>query len=64
MGPFIVYEYCENGTLKEYLVKNKRNVTLELQEHLYRFGLDVAKGMEYLASKGVSYYTYLSLIFF
>ncbi|XP_060598180.1 uncharacterized protein LOC132751968 isoform X3 [Ruditapes philippinarum] len=53
MGPFIVYEYCENGTLKDYLVQNKNNVTIELQEHLYRFGLDVAKGMEYLASKGI-----------
>jgi hypothetical protein len=42
-----------NGTLKDYLVQNKNNVTIELQEHLYRFGLDVAKEMEYLASKGV-----------
>ncbi|XP_053374452.1 uncharacterized protein LOC123532684 isoform X3 [Mercenaria mercenaria] len=53
MGPFIVYEYCENGTLKDYLVSQKNHVTIELQEHLFRFGLDVAKGMEYLAGKGI-----------
>ncbi|XP_060598183.1 uncharacterized protein LOC132751969 isoform X2 [Ruditapes philippinarum] len=53
MGPFIVYEYCENGTLKDYLAENKNKITMELQEHLFRFGLDVAKGMEYLASKGI-----------
>jgi hypothetical protein len=53
VGPFIVYEYCENGTLKDYLAENKNKITMELQEHLFRFGLDVAKGMEYLASKGV-----------
>ncbi|KAK3603161.1 hypothetical protein CHS0354_042994 [Potamilus streckersoni] len=53
IGPFIVHEYCENGTLKEYLEKNKNNVTVELQELLFRFGLDIAKGMEYLAKKDI-----------
>lgn len=53
MGPFIIYEYCENGTMKDYLVANKTNVTIELQENLFRFGLDIAKGMEYLGSKKV-----------
>lgn len=54
VGPFIVYEYCELGTLKDYLTSQKNHLTLELQELLFRFGLDIAKGMEYLAGKGVS----------
>lgn len=54
VGPFIIYEYCEKGTLKDYLVNNKTNLTIELQENLFRFGLDIAKGMEYLAGKGVN----------
>ena len=55
MGPFIIYEYCENGTLKDYVDQHKNNVTIEVQDNFYRFGLDIAKGMEYLASKGVVY---------
>lgn len=54
MGPFIIYEYCENGTLKDYLIAHKSDVSIEVHESLFRFGLDVAKGMEYLASKSVS----------
>ncbi|KAL3832342.1 hypothetical protein ACJMK2_023994 [Sinanodonta woodiana] len=53
IGPFIVHEYCENGTLKEYLDRNKNNITVELQELLFRFGLDIAKGMEFLAKKDI-----------
>ncbi|XP_052223457.1 uncharacterized protein LOC127839217 isoform X2 [Dreissena polymorpha] len=53
IGPFIVHEHCENGTLKDYLAKQQGNVTIQLQDNLFRFGLDVAKGMEYLASKSV-----------
>lgn len=54
VGPFIIYEYCENGPLKDYLQSKKSNVTLDVHESLFRFGLDTAKGMEFLASKGVS----------
>jgi hypothetical protein len=53
VGPFIIYEFCENGTLRDYLAERKNNVTMELQENLFRFGLDIAKGMEFLAGKGV-----------
>ena len=53
VGPFIVYEYCEHGTLKDYLDQQHNSRTIELQELLFRFGLDIARGMEYLASKGV-----------
>ncbi|XP_052812774.1 uncharacterized protein LOC128240260 isoform X2 [Mya arenaria] len=53
MGPFIIYEYCSNGQLSDYLQAMKSNMTLESQEILYRFGLGVARGMEYLAGKEV-----------
>ncbi|KAK3603169.1 hypothetical protein CHS0354_043002, partial [Potamilus streckersoni] len=53
IGPFIIFEYCENGPLKDYLEKQKENITLQLQEELFRFGLDICKGMEYLVSKKV-----------
>jgi len=49
----LIYEMCEKGTLKDFLVANKANVTVDLQDNLYRFGLDIAKGMEHLASKQV-----------
>lgn len=52
MGPMIIYEFCEHGPLKDYL-SQASNVTIEVQEQLFRFGLDIAKGMEYLASKKV-----------
>ncbi|KAH3778227.1 hypothetical protein DPMN_179682 [Dreissena polymorpha] len=42
----------KNGTLKEYLVQHKSNVTMEIQETLFRIGRDIAMGMEYLAGKG------------
>lgn len=53
MGPFIIYEYCEHGPLRDFLADRKNNLTLDLEENLFRFGLDIAKGMEYLAGKGV-----------
>ncbi|XP_052799359.1 uncharacterized protein LOC128230970 [Mya arenaria] len=48
-GPLIINEYCENGTLKEYLEERKSNMTVEMQENLFRFGFDVVKGMDFLA---------------
>ena len=51
----MVYEFCENGNLRDYIVARKDNVTIELQENLFRFGLDIAKGMEYLVGKRVSF---------
>ncbi|XP_052246351.1 tyrosine-protein kinase Fer-like [Dreissena polymorpha] len=38
-----------------YLVQHKSNVTMEIQETLFRIGLDIAKGMEYLAGKGITH---------
>ncbi|KAL5006959.1 hypothetical protein ScPMuIL_015765 [Solemya velum] len=53
IGPFMILEFCENGSLHDYLQKNRENVTTDLQDRLYRFGFDTVKGMEYLASKGI-----------
>ncbi|KAK3603134.1 hypothetical protein CHS0354_042956 [Potamilus streckersoni] len=53
IGPFIIFEYCENGPLKDYLESQRNNVTMQLQEKLFRFGLDICKGMEYLVSKKI-----------
>ncbi|XP_060583179.1 uncharacterized protein LOC132739481 isoform X2 [Ruditapes philippinarum] len=53
MGPFMIYEYCENGVLRDYLVERKNNVSVEFKGNLFRFGLGIAKGMEFLAGKGI-----------
>ncbi|KAL3832351.1 hypothetical protein ACJMK2_024003, partial [Sinanodonta woodiana] len=53
IGPFIVFEHCWNGPLKDYLETQRKNITVQLQENLFRFGLDICKGMEYLASKKI-----------
>ncbi|WAR10657.1 FGFR1-like protein [Mya arenaria] len=53
MGPFMVFEYCANGQLSDYLQTLKSNLTLDTQEILSRFGLGVARGMDYLAGKEV-----------
>ena len=50
----IIYEMCEKGTLKDFLWANKAKVDMDLQESLFRFGLDIAKGMEHLAANGVT----------
>ncbi|KAL3832122.1 hypothetical protein ACJMK2_023795 [Sinanodonta woodiana] len=49
-GPFVIYELCAKGTLKDYLESQRGHHTLDVQEKLYRFGLDICKGMQYLAS--------------
>ncbi|XP_073948606.1 fibroblast growth factor receptor homolog 2-like [Choristoneura fumiferana] len=63
-GPFyVIVEYASNGCLREYLKKhkpNKKNNSNEnlllnkrlTQRDLMEFSLQVAKGMEYLASRG------------
>ncbi|XP_060570888.1 angiopoietin-1 receptor-like [Ruditapes philippinarum] len=53
MGPFMIYEYCENGILRDYLVERKDNVSMELKGNLFQFGLGIAKGMEFLSGKGI-----------
>ncbi|XP_053373157.1 uncharacterized protein LOC123531756 [Mercenaria mercenaria] len=53
IGPFIIYEYCSNGKLSDYLQTLKTNLTIETQERLQRFGLGVARGMEHLAQRRI-----------
>ncbi|XP_052278483.1 LOW QUALITY PROTEIN: uncharacterized protein LOC127876968 [Dreissena polymorpha] len=53
MGPFILFEYCSNGQLNEHLTTHRQNVTIEVQELLLRFGLQVARGMDYLAQRKI-----------
>ncbi|KAL3832082.1 hypothetical protein ACJMK2_023760 [Sinanodonta woodiana] len=53
IGPFMLYEYCENGNLRDYLKAQRNNITLELQENMFRYGFDCCKGMEYLASRKI-----------
>ncbi|XP_052807066.1 uncharacterized protein LOC128236221 [Mya arenaria] len=55
LGPIIIYELCEIGSLRHHLQKNKYNFIIKMQENLFRFGLDVAKGMEFLAFRGVTH---------
>ncbi|KAK2151036.1 hypothetical protein LSH36_378g02051 [Paralvinella palmiformis] len=44
----LVMEYVENGSLNKYLLKSRNDL---LQQKLFRFGLEIAEGMEYLGSK-------------
>ncbi|XP_053373176.1 fibroblast growth factor receptor-like isoform X2 [Mercenaria mercenaria] len=53
VGPFIIYEYCANGQMRDYLETMKNNVTLETLELQLRFGLGVARGMDYLAQRKI-----------
>ncbi|XP_053391930.1 uncharacterized protein LOC123531686 [Mercenaria mercenaria] len=53
IGPFIIYEFCSNGQLRDYLQTLRTNLTLETQERLQRFGLGVARGMEHLAQRKI-----------
>lgn len=64
VGPFIIYEYCSNGQLRDYLESMRDQVTVETQERLLRFGLGVARGMDYLSQRKVRLKTncYISTI--
>ena len=53
VGAFMVLEYCENGTLNSYLSKHKDKVNDDMHERLFKFSLEICKGMNFLASRGV-----------
>ena len=57
-GPVLVMEFCEMGQMDKWLVQNKANVSEQVMENLFRFTLGIAKGMEYLASKKVTWRIY------
>ncbi|XP_052095731.1 uncharacterized protein LOC127731025 isoform X2 [Mytilus californianus] len=52
-GAFMVLEYCESGVLKEFLTSKKSNVTVDLEERLFRMVFGICLGMDYLSSKKV-----------
>ncbi|VDI63435.1 Hypothetical predicted protein [Mytilus galloprovincialis] len=52
-GPFMVLEYCEMGSLKDYLRDNKSKVNDDMTERLYRISYGTCMGMDYLASNGI-----------
>lgn len=62
VGPYMILEYCEEGTLKEWLDKKKKNATDDVFERLFRIVLEIAQGMQHLASKKVIIYIYAFMI--
>ncbi|XP_069126322.1 uncharacterized protein [Argopecten irradians] len=53
LGQFMLLEYCEGGVMRTWLQNQKTNVTDSIVDTLYRMTFDIAKGMEYLASKEI-----------
>ncbi|XP_062567450.1 uncharacterized protein LOC134229699 [Saccostrea cucullata] len=53
IGPFMLLEYCENGTLKDWLVDRQSSVSDDVIENLFRFSYDISRGMMFLASKEI-----------
>ena len=59
----MLLEYCETGTMKDWLVDNRTRVNDDIIERLFRFSYDIARGMEFLASKDVNI-TIINIFFF
>ncbi|CAG2241822.1 Mast/stem cell growth factor receptor kita,Tyrosine-protein kinase transforming protein kit,Mast/stem cell growth factor receptor Kit,Vascular endothelial growth factor receptor 2,Tyrosine-protein kinase receptor Tie-1,Vascular endothelial growth factor receptor kdr-like,Vascular endothelial growth factor receptor 3,Platelet-derived growth factor receptor alpha,Vascular endothelial growth factor receptor 1 [Mytilus edulis] len=53
LGPYMVLEYCEEGNLRDWLLKKKDKIGDEMIEQLFQIVFGVATGMEYLASKQI-----------
>lgn len=62
VGPFILLEYCVHGQLNEYLEEIRERLNVATMECLFRFGVGVARGMEYLASKDVGFFILLLVV--
>ncbi|XP_071156388.1 uncharacterized protein [Mytilus edulis] len=52
-GPIMILEYCPKGVLKEFLESVRSNVTVDLEERLFRMTLAICEGMDYLSSQQV-----------
>ncbi|XP_071156378.1 uncharacterized protein [Mytilus edulis] len=52
-GPMMILEYCSKGVLKEFLESARSNITVELEERLFRMAFGICNGMDYLASNKV-----------
>ncbi|XP_048244076.1 angiopoietin-1 receptor-like isoform X1 [Haliotis rufescens] len=55
LGPVMVLEYCENGQMDKWLRDHRDNVNVDTLERIQNFGLGIARGMEYLAKKGITH---------
>ncbi|XP_071102512.1 uncharacterized protein [Haliotis cracherodii] len=53
LGPVMVLEYCETGQLDKWLTKQRSNTNEDILDRIQNFTLEIARGMEYLASKGI-----------
>ncbi|XP_060604010.1 fibroblast growth factor receptor 2-like [Ruditapes philippinarum] len=53
IGQFLLYEFCSNGQLSDYLATMINQITVETHEKLLRFSLGIVKGMEYLAQRKI-----------
>ncbi|XP_033739140.1 uncharacterized protein LOC117326497 [Pecten maximus] len=53
LGQFMLLELCETGVMRTWLQHQKKNVTDSEVDALYRMTFDIAKGMNYLASKQI-----------
>ncbi|XP_076094995.1 uncharacterized protein LOC143065351 isoform X2 [Mytilus galloprovincialis] len=52
-GDIMVLEYCDNGTLKQYLDSVRECFTAEISDKLARLAYGICLGMDYLASKEI-----------
>ena len=53
VGPYMILEYCEEGNLRDWLLRNNDRVGDEVVEKLFQIILGVSNGMKYLSSKKV-----------
>ncbi|XP_067649879.1 uncharacterized protein [Haliotis asinina] len=53
LGPVMVLEYCKTGQLDKWLTKQRLNITSDTLDRIQNFALEIARAMEYLASKKI-----------
>lgn len=54
VGQFMMLEVCDVGVMRTWLQSQKSKMTDANIDTLYRITFDIAKGMDYLASKQVN----------
>ncbi|CAC5405344.1 MATK [Mytilus coruscus] len=52
-GPMMILEYCSKGLLKQFLEAIKSNMSVDIDERLYRIVFGICLGMDFLDSKKV-----------
>ncbi|OWF55670.1 uncharacterized protein LOC110456866 [Mizuhopecten yessoensis] len=53
LGPFMLLELCEAGVMRTWLQNQRTKITDSVVDTLYRMTFDIARGMDYLASKKI-----------